>query len=176
MSSLWWLCTAQWRKGKSRVRPKGKGERGQGGIACWAVGGWERRGWQDSPDMAKAKMGLESLRKGWSRVDKGVRRREGRGQTGSGQGNMGWVAAWGEGTEHHPVGHCGPITKTLSAIQWAYQPPFHTSLINWEKWEEVEGRGKGMSLYQPSKCQKRSQGPELDSWIGHASQRKWEQF
>lgn len=66
---------------------------------------------------------------------------------------MGWVDAGGEGTEHHPVGHYGPITKTLSARQWAYQPPFHTSLINWEEWEEEEGKGKGTSLYQPSKCQ-----------------------
>lgn len=53
----------------------------------------------------------------------------------------------------YPVGHYGPITKTLSARQWAYQPPFQTSLINWEEWEEEEGKNKGMSLYQPSKCQ-----------------------
>lgn len=52
----------------------------------------------------------------------------------------------GEGTEHHPVGHYGPITKTLSARQWPYQPPFHTSLINWEEWEEEEGKGKGYVL------------------------------
>lgn len=36
----------------------------------------------------------------------------------------------------HAVGHAGPITKTLSGRQWPYQPAFHTSLINWEDWEE----------------------------------------
>lgn len=89
---------------------------------------------------------------------------------------MGWVDAGGEGTEHHPVGHYGPITKTLSARQWAYQPPFHTSLINWEEWEEEEGKGKGTSLYQPSKCQRMGQAPGLASWIEYTSLRKWEQF
>lgn len=72
---------------------------------------------------------------------------------------MGWVGAGGEATERHPVGHAGPITKTLSARQWAYQPPFHTSLINWEDWEEDEGMGKGASLYQPSKCQRMGRAP-----------------
>lgn len=42
----------------------------------------------------------------------------------------------------HAVGHAGPITKTLSARQWPYQPAFHTSLINWEDWEE-DGRAAG---------------------------------
>lgn len=86
--------------------------------------------------------------------------------------NMGWVGAGGKGTEHHPVGHCRPITKTLSARQWAYQPPFHTSMINWEEWEAEKGKGKGTSLYQPSKCQKRAQAAELASWIEHTLQRK----
>lgn len=80
------------------------------------------------------------------------------GQRGRGQGNTGCVDVGGEGTERHPVGHCGPITKTLSARQWAYQPPFHTSLINWEEWEEEERMGKGKSLHQPSKCHK---------WVRH---------
>lgn len=43
----------------------------------------------------------------------------------------------------HAVGHAGPITKTLSARQWPYQPAFHTSLINWEDWEEDGGDGRG---------------------------------
>lgn len=74
---------------------------------------------------------------------------------------MAWVDAAREGTVHHPVGHYGPITKTLSARQWAYQPPFYTSLINWEEWEEEEGKRKGTSLYQPSKCQRMDQAPGL---------------
>lgn len=85
---------------------------------------------------------------------------------------MAWVDAGGEGTERHPVGHYGPITKTLSARQWAYQPSFHTSLINWEEWEEEEGKGKGMSLYQPSKCQRMGQASGLASWIEYTSLRK----
>lgn len=89
---------------------------------------------------------------------------------------MGWVDAGGEGTEHHPVGHNGPITKTLSARQWAYQPPFHTSLINWEEWEDDEGKGKGASLYQPSKCQRMGQAPALVSWFECTSLWKWGQF
>lgn len=63
--------------------------------------------------MAKARRARECREKG----EDGVRRKEGRGQRGSGQGNMGWVDARGRGTEYHPVGHYGPITKTLSARQ-----------------------------------------------------------
>lgn len=62
--------------------------------------------------------------------------------------------------DDHPVGHYGPITKTLSARQWAYQPSFHTSLINWEEWEEEEEKGKGVSLDQPGKCQGTGQALE----------------
>lgn len=146
MSSLWWLWTAQWRRGKSRASQKGKAERGQAGIAqsrgrvhTWQRGRWAERVWEKRE---------EGLKTGWGR-------REGRRPRGFRARNVWWVDAGGE---HHPVGHCGPITKTLSARQWAYQPPFHTSLINWEEWEEEEGKEKGMSLYQPSKCQKK-RGP-----------------
>lgn len=57
MSSLWWLCAAQWRRGKSRVRREGREERGQGGIAPRLQ---EGRG----AGMAKAKGGKRVLRKG----------------------------------------------------------------------------------------------------------------
>lgn len=89
---------------------------------------------------------------------------------------MGWVDAGGEGTEPHPVGHYGPITKTLSARQWAYQPPFHTSLINWEEWEDEEGKGKGASLYQPSRCQGMAQEPAQASQFECTSLCKQGQF
>lgn len=89
---------------------------------------------------------------------------------------MGQDDAKGEGTEQHPVGHYGPITGTLSARQWAYQPPFHTSLINWEEWEGEEGKGKGTSLYQPTKCQRTGQGTRTSLMDLAYITEKWGQF
>lgn len=110
MSSLWWLCAVQWRRGKGEQRGRGE-ERGQGGRASrWG----EVQAWQ------RVKGGERVLRKGWRRVDKGVRK-EGRGgprtERGSGWGNTGWVDA---GEEEDATGlsprHCQPDNGLISLL------------------------------------------------------------
>lgn len=90
------------------------------------------------------------------------------GQSCPGQGNTGRGRCRRK-RGSHAVGHAGPITKTLSARQWPYQPAFHTRLINWEDWEEdgVDGGdgGKGCVLVTSSLKWQRagqvSQPPDL---------------
>lgn len=96
--------------------------------------------------MAVAKR--KEVKKGWWRGER--RGRVSREASRSRKYGTGWGRRRGD---DYPVGHYGPITKTLSARQWAYQPSFHTSLINWEEWGKEKGKGKGVSLFRPSKCQ-----------------------
>lgn len=78
MSSLWWLCTAQWRRGKSRVSREGREERGQGGIARGCREGGEVQAWQRRRGVREFwEKGEEGLIKGW-----GERRGEDRGVQG----------------------------------------------------------------------------------------------
>jgi len=77
MSSLWWLCSTQWRRGKSTVSREGNEGTGQGGKA------WGCVGVRGGADMEKAKGG-KNLRKRSRITDKGVSRgwRENRGVQG----------------------------------------------------------------------------------------------
>lgn len=121
MSSLWRLCNTQWRRGKGeQTRERRRVREGQD----WPA---EKERYRHG----KEKRGEDGLMKG---------RGEGKGEQRGIQVKEIWDGMRQKERGRHPVGHYGPITKTLSARQWAYQPSFHTSLINWEEWEDEEGK------------------------------------
>lgn len=169
MSSLWWLCTAQWRRGKGEQR----GERGEGSgrDSTGLQGGGEAQAWQ------RRRGGKRVLRKGWRGVDKGVRRKEGARTEGfrTRKCGMRWCRKErGQSTiQLATTGlsprHCQPDNGLISLL---FTPVWLTG----RNGRKRRGRGKGTSLYQPSKCQRMGQAPGLASWLEYTSLRKRGQF